>query len=50
MEVDKPVLTMDYSGFGVLAVKAIQEQQKTIQELTKQVELLLKRVEQLEKK
>jgi hypothetical protein len=49
-EVSKPVLTMDYSGFGVIAIKAIQEQQKTIEDLKKQLELLLKRVEQLEKK
>jgi hypothetical protein len=49
-EVTKPVLTMDYSGFGVIAIKAIQEQQQTIDDLKKQVELLLKRVEQLEKK
>ena len=29
-EITKPVLTMDYSGFGVIAIKGIQEQQKII--------------------
>jgi hypothetical protein len=37
-ELTKPVLTMDYSGFGVLAIKAIQEQQKMIDELKAQLE------------
>jgi hypothetical protein len=37
-EITKPVLTMDYSGFGVLAIKAIQEQQKLIDQLTSQLE------------
>lgn len=36
-DITKPVLTMDYSGFGVLAIKAIQEQQKMIDELKKEV-------------
>ncbi len=36
-EVSKPVLTMDYSGMGVLAIKAIQEQQKMIDELKQQI-------------
>jgi Chaperone of endosialidase len=36
-EITKPVLTMDYSGFGVVAIKAIQEQQKMIDELKQQV-------------
>ncbi len=56
-EITKPVLTMDYSGFGVIAIKAIQEQQKQIEEVKKenkdlkqQMETLLKRVEALEKK
>jgi Chaperone of endosialidase len=39
-DISKPVLTMDYSGFGVLAIKAIQEQQKIIEELKEQVKLL----------
>ncbi len=49
-EVSKPVLTMDYSGFGVVAIKAIQEQQKMIEKLTQQIEELNKRIEQIEKK
>lgn len=56
-EITKPVLTMDYSGFGVIAIKAIQEQQKQIEEVKKenqdlkqQMEALLKRMEALEKK
>jgi hypothetical protein len=56
-EITKPVLTMDYSGLGVIAIKAIQEQQKQIDEMKKenndlklQMEALLKRMEALEKK
>lgn len=56
-EVTKPVLTMDYSGLGVIAIKAIQEQQLIIrqqqQQLSKQdekIDLLLKRIEKLENK
>ncbi len=56
-EVTKPVLTMDYSGLGVIAIKAIQEQQKQIEEVKKEnndlkdkLEVLMKRVEILEKK
>jgi hypothetical protein len=30
-DISKPLLTMDYSGFGVIAIKAIQEQQKIIE-------------------
>lgn len=30
-EITKPVLTMDYSGMGVIAIKGIQEQQKIIE-------------------
>jgi hypothetical protein len=30
-DITKPLLTMDYSGFGVIAIKAIQEQQKIIE-------------------
>ena len=37
-DISKPVLTMDYSGFGVLAIKAIQEQQKMIEDLQRKVE------------
>jgi Chaperone of endosialidase len=56
-EITKPVLTMDYSGLGVIAIKAIQEQQKQIEEvksendyLKEKIEMLMKRVEVLEKK
>jgi hypothetical protein len=30
-DITKPLLTMDYSGFGVIAIKAIQEQQRIIE-------------------
>ncbi|MCX6317165.1 MAG: tail fiber domain-containing protein [Bacteroidetes bacterium] len=36
-DISKPVLTMDYSGFGVLAIKAIQEQQVMINDLKSQL-------------
>lgn len=36
-EADKPLLMMDYSGLGVLAIKAIQEQQQMIDELKEQL-------------
>jgi hypothetical protein len=56
-EATKPVLTMDYSGLGVIAIKAIQEQQKQMDEMKKEnnylkekVESLMKRMELLEKK
>jgi Chaperone of endosialidase len=56
-EITKPVLTMDYSGLGVIAIKAIQEQQKQIEEVKKEnddlkekIEALMKRMETLEKK
>jgi Chaperone of endosialidase/Collagen triple helix repeat (20 copies) len=39
-EITKPVLTMDYSGLGVLAIKAVQEQQTIIQEQQKQIDEL----------
>jgi hypothetical protein len=56
-EITKPVLTLDYSGMGVLAIKAIQEQQVQIEEvkaennlLKKQIQELLNRLAALEKK
>jgi Chaperone of endosialidase len=56
-EVTKPVLTMDYGGLGVIAIKAIQEQQKQMDEMKKEndylkekIEALMKRVDLLEKK
>jgi hypothetical protein len=42
--------TLDYSGFGVLAVKAIQEQQQLIRELQEQLNLLKQTVDALQKK
>ena len=49
-EITKPVLTMDYSGFGVLAIKAVQEQQLVIDGLKKQIEELVNRIGLLEKR
>jgi Chaperone of endosialidase len=56
-DIAKPVLTMDYSGLGVIALKAIQEQQTIIQKQQQkidrqeqQIELLIKRIEKLEQK
>lgn len=56
-ELTKPVLTMDYSGLGVIALKAIQEQQtiinrqqEKIDRQQQQIDLLLKRVEKLERR
>jgi hypothetical protein len=56
-EIIKPVLTMDYSGLGVIAIKAIQEQQKQMDEMKKEnnylkekIEALTNRMEILEKK
>ncbi len=56
-EITKPLLTMDYSGLGVIAIKAIQEQQKQMEEMKKenmdlklQMETLIKRMEVLEKR
>lgn len=42
--------TMNYSGFGVIAVKALQEQWKQIQDLEKENEDLMARLAQIEKK
>ena len=43
-----PEYTLDYSGFGILAIKAIQEQQETIDEQAKKIEDLEKRLAKLE--
>ncbi|MBK7475961.1 MAG: tail fiber domain-containing protein [Haliscomenobacter sp.] len=43
------VYTMDYSGFGILAIKAIQEQQQRIEQQQKTIDQLLQRIEALEK-
>lgn len=48
---DKPIndaLVMDYSGFSVIAIKALQEQEHQILALQKQKHELLKRLKQLE--
>lgn len=42
-EATRPVLTMDYSGLGVIAIKAIQEQQRIIEQLLKRIEALEQR-------
>ncbi|MHC1774160.1 MAG: tail fiber domain-containing protein [Lentimicrobium sp.] len=39
--------TLDYSGFGIIAVKAIQEQQKIIEDQQKQIDELKRMVEKL---
>jgi len=36
-DITKPLLTMDYSDFGVIAIKAIQEQQKIIETQDKKI-------------
>ncbi len=43
------VYTMDYSGFGIIAIKAIQEQQQLIEQQQKTINQLLQRIEALEK-
>src|SRR5690554_163487 len=43
------VYTMDYSGFGVIAVKAIQEQQVEIETLKEQNESLQNQIEEIKK-
>ncbi|HPI55064.1 MAG TPA: tail fiber domain-containing protein, partial [Chitinophagaceae bacterium] len=55
--IDKPLYTVDYSGFGVLAIKAIQEQQAIIEQQQTEIDVLkqqqadiLKRLNALEKK
>lgn len=40
---------MDYSSFGVLAIKAIQEQQAMIEKQQIQIDELLRRLERLER-
>lgn len=39
-EITKPLLTMDYSGLGVVALKAVQEQQKIIEAQNTKIALL----------
>lgn len=42
------IYTIDYSGFGILAVKAIQEQQQVIDNQQRKIEELQRRMEKLE--
>jgi hypothetical protein len=42
--------TMDYSGFGVIAIKAIQEQQQIIQQQKNEIDALKKEIEMIKKK
>lgn len=46
---EEGVYTMDYSGFGVIAVKAIQEQQVEIETLKEQNESLQNQIEEIKK-
>ena len=46
-DITKPFLTMDYSGLGVIAIKAIQEQQIQIDELKKENEGLKKKLDSI---
>jgi hypothetical protein len=39
-DITNPLLTMDYSGFGVIAIKAIQEQQKIIETQNEKIKSL----------
>jgi hypothetical protein len=41
---------MNYNGFGVIAIKALQEQWQQIQALEKETTELMARLEALEKK
>lgn len=49
-EVTKPLLTMNYSGLGVIAIKAVQEQQAIIQQQQEQINRLEEKVNLLMKK
>lgn len=42
--------TMDYSGFGVIAIKAIQEQQKIIEKQKSEIEVLKRELDLIKKK
>ncbi len=42
------IYTMDYSGFGIIAIKAIQEQQQMIEQQQRTIGQLLQRIEKLE--
>ena len=47
---DQDFYTMDYSGFGVIAIKAIQEQQKIIDKQKAEIYLLKKEIELIKQK
>lgn len=47
---DQDFYTMDYSGFGVIAIKAIQEQQKIIDKQKAEIDLLKKEIELIKQK
>jgi Chaperone of endosialidase len=47
---DQDYYTMDYSGFGVIAIKAIQEQQKIIDKQKAEIDLLKKEIELIKQK
>ena len=49
-EITKPVLTMDYAGFGILAIKAIQEQQQQIEAKDANIKVLEEKVAKQEEK
>lgn len=56
-EITKPILTMNYSGLGVIAIRAVQEQQLIIRQQQEQInrleakmDELMKRLEQVERK
>ncbi len=46
----KEVLTINYNGFGVLSIKAIQEQEQLIQEQQAQIDELKKLIEKIKSK
>lgn len=41
------IYTMDYAGFGIIAIKAIQEQQQMIEQQQRTIDQLLERIEKL---
>jgi len=47
-QLDDDLMGVNYSGFSVLAIRAIQEQQVTIESQQKMIEQLMERVEKLE--
>jgi inorganic pyrophosphatase len=49
-DVKNDVYSMNYSGFGVIAIQAIKEQQEIIENQSSIINELIKRIEKLEKK